>query len=132
MDEKMGTRGDDGIEVILRRFGDEQSTLLDRFERLSFEVQLNQAILGRSLSEPSVSRGWTHHHQAPPAALLVAPPAMASQVQQGKRRHGSGFQKVLKRLLKPILRRRWGSGKKESPDPKDPMFWKTFSRSMRV
>ncbi|KAL5738962.1 hypothetical protein ACOSQ2_028142 [Xanthoceras sorbifolium] len=47
----------DEIAVVLRRFGDEQSTLLDQFERLSFEVQLNQAILRRSFSEPgAVSR----------------------------------------------------------------------------
>jgi hypothetical protein len=31
----------DEIEMVLRKFGDEQSTLLDRFERLSFEVQLS-------------------------------------------------------------------------------------------
>ncbi|XAR68712.1 hypothetical protein NMG60_11000061 [Bertholletia excelsa] len=110
----------EGIEVILRRFGDEQSTLLDRFERLSFEVQLNQAILGRSLSEPGISR----------TPALLAPPLTTKQVQQGKRRR-LGLHKALMKLLKPILRRRCGT-KEMGPDPKDPRSWKTFSRSMRV
>ncbi|KAG5550770.1 hypothetical protein RHGRI_015656 [Rhododendron griersonianum] len=117
-------------EVILKRFGDEQSALLDRFERLSFEVQLNQAILGRSLSEPSVPRTRTQPPLVP--LVLVAPPplAMAAQVQKGRRR-GSGFKKVLKRLLNPILRRN-GGRKEVVPDPNDLRFWKAFSRSMRV
>ncbi|KAH7866285.1 hypothetical protein Vadar_018190 [Vaccinium darrowii] len=119
----------EGIEVILRRFGDEQSTLLDRFERHSFEVQLNQAILlGRSLSEPTVPRTRTQAPLPPPPLPVLV--ALPSQVQQGRRR-GSGFKKVLKRLLNPILRRK--SGRKEVvSNPKDPMLWKAFSRSMRV
>ncbi|PSS32752.1 Leukocyte immunoglobulin-like receptor subfamily A member [Actinidia chinensis var. chinensis] len=118
----------DGIEVILRRFEDEQSTLLDQFERLSLEAQLSRAILGRSLSEPSTSTNQ------PPQLLLAPPPGMAvaQQDQPGRRRGaGSGFKKVMKRLIKPILRRRPG-GRKEGPDPKDPRLWKAFSRSMRV
>lgn len=34
------------------KFGDEHSNLLDQYERLSFEATLNQAMFGRSLSEP--------------------------------------------------------------------------------
>ncbi|KAH7853427.1 hypothetical protein Vadar_002267 [Vaccinium darrowii] len=119
----------DGADVILRRFGDERSTLLDQFERHSFEVQLNQAILRRSLSEPNVPRTRT---QAATPQVLVAPPllAMAAQVQQ-KRRRGSGFKKVLKRLLNPILRRK-GERKEVVSDPNEPRFWKAFSRSTRV
>ncbi|KAA8517541.1 hypothetical protein F0562_017829 [Nyssa sinensis] len=102
----------DEIEVVLKKFGDEQSTLLDQFERMSFEVRLNQALLGRSLSEPSVHRNLTQ----PPAP----PPHLVSQEKQARRR-GSGFHKVLKKLLKPILRRSKGA-KKEIPDPKDPSW----------
>ncbi|KAK9290650.1 hypothetical protein L1049_008823 [Liquidambar formosana] len=118
----MGSRMDE-IAVVLRRFGDEESTLFDQFERLSFEVQLNQAMLGRSLSEPTRGRS-----QAPPVAPRLAPPALVSQVRQGRR--GSGFKKILKKLLKPILCRK--RGRREVPDPKDPRSWKTFSRSLRV
>ncbi|KAF5737293.1 hypothetical protein HS088_TW13G00172 [Tripterygium wilfordii] len=111
----------DEIGVVLRRFGDEQSTLLDRFERLSFEVQLNQAILNRSFSEPAVGR--------------FQPPLVTQEVQQG-RRSGFCFRKVLKKLLKPIFGRKsnkncgcHGSGRIEVSDPKD---WKVFSRSVRL
>ncbi|CAI9774761.1 unnamed protein product [Fraxinus pennsylvanica] len=110
---EMGTMED--MAVILKRFGDEQSTLLDRYERLSFEVKLNQAILGRSMSEPSVSR-----QQA--AQQVVAKP-----MRQWRR----GFQKVLKKLLKPI-RGKKSAKNDDRPDFKDPKIWKTFSRSLRV
>ncbi|KAL2557584.1 uncharacterized protein Fot_02323 [Forsythia ovata] len=111
----MGTTEE--MAVILKRFGDEQSTLFDRFERLSFEVQLNQAILGRSMSEPSVPRRQD------------APQLVAKPVRLWKQR-GSGFQKVLKKLLKPILGRK--SAKNNGPDSKNHKIWKTFSRSLRV
>ncbi|KAJ6765398.1 hypothetical protein OIU79_021573 [Salix purpurea] len=125
----------DEIAVVLKRFGDEQSTLLDQFERLSFEVHLSQAMLGRSLSEPGASRSQ-FKGQASGAAPLAA------QVKQGSRRRGLGFDKFLKKLLKPILgRKRRGGGaaaaaaasKKEGmADPKDPRSWKAFSRSLRI
>ncbi|KAJ4845682.1 hypothetical protein Tsubulata_035262 [Turnera subulata] len=120
----------DEIAVVLKRFGDEQSTLLDQFERLSFEVQLNQAILGRSLSEPGASR--SRLLQAP--LTRQAPRPLEAQVKQGRRARGSRFDKLLKKLLKPILWRkgRAGGAKKEAPDPKDPKYWKVFSRSVRV
>ncbi|KAL0338070.1 UNVERIFIED_CONTAM: hypothetical protein Sangu_1329100 [Sesamum angustifolium] len=112
------------MAAIFKRFGDEQSTLLDQYERLSFEVQLNQAMLGRSLSEPAGGR-------CQPKQVTSKP------VKQGRRRRGSGFQKVIKKLFSPILvvGKRGSSARKDgttSPDPKDPMFWKTFSRSLRV
>ncbi|KAI3781460.1 hypothetical protein L2E82_11475 [Cichorium intybus] len=102
----MGTKAIlDEVEVVKKRFGDEQSTLLDRFERLSFEVQLNQAILGRSLSEPRAPR-----YQRPPLPL---PPPLESKVSQGRRHQhhhrGLRFQKVLKKLFRPIF----GSRKEE-------------------
>ncbi|KAH7514755.1 hypothetical protein FEM48_Zijuj11G0124200 [Ziziphus jujuba var. spinosa] len=104
----------------MKKFGDEQSNLLDQFERLTFEVQLNQAILGRSLSEPSTMGGskmpLPSSMAQPPTA---PPPPLVSQVRQGRR--GWGFHKVLKKFLKPIFRRKGGSsGKKKMPaDPKD-------------
>ncbi|KAG8499210.1 hypothetical protein CXB51_005620 [Gossypium anomalum] len=115
----------DEISVVLRRFGDEQSTLLDQFERLSFEVQLNQAILSRSLSEPSVAKRshYCSQFQAPP-------PAVKPKGRKG--RPGSGFNRALKKLLKPILGRKGNAGKKPVADPQNPMSWKAFSRSLRL
>ncbi|KAE8685657.1 hypothetical protein F3Y22_tig00111095pilonHSYRG00482 [Hibiscus syriacus] len=114
----------DEISVVLRRFGDEQSTLLDQFERLSFEIQLNQAILARSLSEPSVSKRsqFCSKFQAPPPA---------SDAKRRRGRRGSGFTRVLKKLLKPILGRKGNGEKKPVADPKNPLSWKSFSRSLR-
>lgn len=127
----------DEIEVVLRKFGDEQSTLLDRFERLSFEVQLNRAILGRSFSSPSGGRFGAPLIGSNGLAPAPAPPPLETQVKRGRR--GSGFQKALKKLLKPILGRKGNNGgaaKKEVPvpvpDPRNPMSWKAFSRSVRV
>ncbi|KAI3745352.1 hypothetical protein L1987_58463 [Smallanthus sonchifolius] len=105
----------------MKRFGDEQSTLLDRFERLSFEVQLNQAILGRSLSEPRAPR-----YQSLPSESKVA--------DQGRRHHYHhrrlGFQKVLKKLFKPIFGGRKGESIPE--DQKNFKLMKAFSKSLRV
>ncbi|KAK6118194.1 hypothetical protein DH2020_048095 [Rehmannia glutinosa] len=106
--------------AIFKRFGDEQSTLLDQYERLSFEVHLNQAMLGRSLSEPAVAP------RCQPPPKLAAKPG-----KHGRRVGGSGFNKVMKKLLSPILGKK-GAGKDgPGPDAKDPMFWKTFSKSLR-
>ncbi|KAL8517042.1 hypothetical protein ACS0TY_015320 [Phlomoides rotata] len=100
---------------IFKRFGDEQSNLLDQYERLSFEVQLNKAMLGRSLSEPAVAR-------------CQAPPKPA-----GKRgRRVAGFQKVMKKLFGPILGKKGARKDGASSDAKDPMFLKNFTRSLRV
>lgn len=107
------------MAAIFKRFGDEQSTLLDQYERLSFEVQLNKAMLGRSLSEPAVER-------------CQAPPKPAAKTgKQGRRSRGSGFQKVVKKLFSPILGKK-GARKDGAPDTKNPLIWKTFSRSVRV
>ncbi|KAL1331222.1 hypothetical protein AAHE18_12G168100 [Arachis hypogaea] len=111
------------IAMIQKRFGDEQSTLLDQFERLSFE-----AMLRRSLSEPGL----------PSVAPTTSTPLVTQQVKQGRghgrgrgRGHGSAFHRVLKKLMKPFI---FGSKKnhnKHAPDPKNPMSWKEFSRSLR-
>lgn len=117
------------VEALRRRFGDEQSTLLDRFERQSFEVHLNRAMLGRSLSDPTNTLPRTTYARAP----LAPPPPLISMVKQGRRLRGLSFQKVLKKLLKPIMGRgNKGTARKEVPDPKNLTSWKTFSRSLRV
>ncbi|KAI3770984.1 hypothetical protein L6452_02133 [Arctium lappa] len=119
----MGTKAMEEVEVVMKRFGDEQSTLLDRFERLSFEVQLNRAInLGRSLSEP--------RYQVPPPPLPLPPPKVTDQGPRRRHHRRLGFQKVWKKLFKPIF----GTRKEESiPDQKiNFKFMKAFSRSLRV
>lgn len=115
------------VEAVRRRFGDEQSTLLDRFERHSFEVQLKRAMLGRSLSDPTTTLPRTTYAPAPPPA-----PPLISMVKQGRRFRGLSFQKVLKKLLKPIMGRgNKGTASTEVPGPKSFSSWKTFSRSLR-
>ncbi|KAL5710050.1 hypothetical protein ACHQM5_020660 [Ranunculus cassubicifolius] len=94
------------------RFGDEQSSLLDQFERLSFEIHLNQAILGRSWSESNVGRPYY---------------PFVSQVQH--RQRSRGLSKVLKRLLKPLVCRK--GGRQESAS-NGPLGCKILSRSLRV
>ncbi|KAL4395088.1 hypothetical protein AHAS_Ahas02G0217000 [Arachis hypogaea] len=129
------------IAMIQKRFGDEQSTLLDQFERLSFE-----AMLRRSLSEPGLPRSLSSSVSHPSSSskfFSVAPttsiPLVTHQVKQGHghgrsrgRGHGSAFHRVLKKLMKPFI---FGSKKnhnKHAPDPKNPMSWKEFSRSLRL
>ncbi|KAK2658060.1 hypothetical protein Ddye_011112 [Dipteronia dyeriana] len=144
------------IAAVLRRFGDEQSTLLDQFERLSFEVQLNQAILRRSFSEPT-----KRSSQPTPAAALMpfVKSYAAAQMDLKKKKKkkkkikpqgsssSAGFTKVLKKLLKHIFVRKGSNSNSnnininndigvrnhhEVPDPKNPKFFKAFSRSMRL
>lgn len=115
------------ISQVMKKFGDEKSTLLDEYERITFEIQLNQAILARSLSEPSRRSTTT----------TTRPPLMAAADQQSfcrrHRRCGYGFHKVMKKLLKPILGKIKGDNKEmmETP-PKDPRFWNKFSTSLRL
>lgn len=122
---------------IGRRFGDEQSTLLDEYERLSFEAhaaKLNRAMLGRSLSEPAVLQRSQQYSRP---LIGVAPIPLVTHVMQGPSHHGhgrgigSGFHRVLKKLLKPILGRKKRGGRKQVSDPKDVLFCKAFSRSLR-
>lgn len=102
----------------MRKFGGEKkSTLLDEYERITFEIQLNQAILARSLSEPS---------RRSTSSQLAQPPVMA-----GRRRRGYGFQKVVKKLFKPLLGKIKGD-KEIIETPKDPRFWNKFSTSLRL
>lgn len=118
----------DEVAMIRKRFGDEQSTLLDQFERLSFETQLNKAMLQRSLSEPRYLRSVSQQ----PRLVSVAPTTipLVNQVRQGRRCRGVGFRKVFKKLLKPFLGRKNGA-RKEDVEFQNPLSWKAFSRSLR-
>ncbi|KAK9159305.1 hypothetical protein Scep_005879 [Stephania cephalantha] len=122
------------------RFGDDRSSLMDEFERLSFEIHLNQALrLGRSSSEPNVPRTLA-------MPMAPVPLKMFSESQRQRRKRGSGCRglpKVLKKLLKlPITFGRSFKGIRSTANadhhhqchtnPKDPMYWKTFSRSLRL
>ncbi|TKY63649.1 hypothetical protein E2542_SST13527 [Spatholobus suberectus] len=113
----------DEVAKIRKRFGDEQSTLLDQFERLSFESHLNKAMLKRSQSEPGLPRSVSQ-----PRHVSVTP---TIPLLNQRRCRGSGFHKVLKKLLRPILGRKGSGERKEAPDPKNPLTWKAFSRSLR-
>ncbi|KAK4268415.1 hypothetical protein QN277_025078 [Acacia crassicarpa] len=107
-------------------FGDEESDLLDRFERMWFEAHLNRAMQTRSLSlssEPE-SAPTTQGKQPPPPR---------------RRRSGPRFHRVLKKLINPILginskisnngsiRRRQVQ---DPPPPPHPITLKVFSRSL--
>jgi hypothetical protein len=116
----------DEISMIQKRFGDEQSTLLDQFERLSFESQLNKAMLQRSFSEPRFLRSVSQ-----PRLISVAPTIpLVTQVKQGRRCRSSGFRKVFKKLLKPFLGRKNGARKCDI-EFQNPLSIKAFSRSLR-
>ncbi|CAI0423785.1 unnamed protein product [Linum tenue] len=125
------------IAVVLKRFGDEQSSLLDQFERLSFEVQLNQAILARSLSEPGVNR-----KEQRAAAVGLTKVKHGQETEPERRRRGSSFtfNKLWKKLLKPILGRKTvnkATAAAPAPAPgkradfSGPKLCKAFSRSVR-
>ncbi|CAN1142044.1 hypothetical protein LINPERPRIM_LOCUS25795 [Linum perenne] len=132
------------MEVVVKRFGDEESTLLDRFERMSFEVQLNQAILARSLSEPGSGVG---HGRTQLQHLLNLRKQRDSKQgwerQKGSRSRGSGLNRFLKKLLKPILGRKTAAVNKAASHHGDdspaigkgemvgPKFCKDFSRSVK-
>ncbi|KAK6779857.1 hypothetical protein RDI58_022041 [Solanum bulbocastanum] len=113
------------ISQVMKKFGDEKSTLLDEYERITFEIQLNQAILARSLSEPS--RRITT--AKPPPPLMAA--ADQEPCCRHHRRRNHRFQKMMKKLLKPILGKIKGDNKEIMETPKDPRFWNKFSTSFR-
>ncbi|CAN0879550.1 hypothetical protein LINGRAHAP2_LOCUS13119 [Linum grandiflorum] len=91
--------------VAVKRFGDEQSTLLDRYERMSFEVQLNRAILSRSLSEPGGPGRTGRKKSGSTSSVGVV--------------GSSGLHRFLKKLLKPILGRKKKTAVNESTDGRD-------------
>ncbi|PHT30136.1 hypothetical protein CQW23_30274 [Capsicum baccatum] len=128
----MGSNSMD-ISEAMRKFGDGKSTLLDEYERITFEIQLNQAILARSLSEPG-RRSTTTTSQLALPPLMAAGETVQGQFCRQHRRRGYGFQKVMKKLLKPILGKIKGdnNNNRNIETPKDPRFWNKFSRSLRL
>ncbi|XP_027065294.2 uncharacterized protein [Coffea arabica] len=151
MSERSRTRSrmfDDQMAVVLGKLGDDdpcdqeeeeegQSTLLDRYERLSFEVHLKQAMLGRSLSEPSSSAV---------ARTRAAGSGAAQKGKQGGAAAGhrkSAIHRVVRMLIKPLVvgtsrvfARKDGVRSSSTPvvQGKDHRryLWKAaFSRSMR-
>ncbi|RXI01574.1 hypothetical protein DVH24_014923 [Malus domestica] len=111
-------------QVKLWKLGDDKSSLLDHFERLSIELQLNQAMLRRSLSEPAYIRSEyplliTQGPSEPPPPPPPPPPSPPHLV--AKKRRRLGFNKVLRKMIKPILSRMGGKKKDiPIPDAKDP------------
>ncbi|CAH8360398.1 unnamed protein product [Eruca vesicaria subsp. sativa] len=117
---------------FIRSFGDNQSSLMDRLERLSFEAHLNNALLGRSLSESGFSSMYN--------AVIDDPPPVHEEKQpcQQQVRKGLRLNKMLKNLMKPIryCGRRISRGKKQEAafelDARSFKKWQTFSKSVRL
>ncbi|KAL8102085.1 hypothetical protein AgCh_026826 [Apium graveolens] len=126
---------------MLQRFGEdkEESRLMDRYERMSFEMELNKAIcFGRSLSvQPQ------HFHNPAPESINVLSqlPLQRStttkanspkEVNQGL----ISFKKVVKKLLKPlnIMRSNKKSAGNAEAQPKDlrSSSVNRFSRSVHL
>ncbi|KAL5058333.1 hypothetical protein RYX36_029937 [Vicia faba] len=85
-------------------------------------------MLRRSLSEPGLQMSQTR-------LIDMAPIPLVNQVMQGPHHgNGLGFRCVMKKFLKPIFGKKKylrGGRKHVSSDPKDIMFFKDFSRSLR-
>ncbi|KAI9107950.1 hypothetical protein K1719_020823 [Acacia pycnantha] len=103
-------------------FGDEESDLLDRFERMWFEAHLNRAMQIRSLSLSS----------EPESA-----PTTQGKQQPRRRRSRPQFHSVLKKLINPILvinSKISNSGsirrRQVQDPPPHPITLKVFSRSL--
>ncbi|WOH10892.1 hypothetical protein DCAR_0830369 [Daucus carota subsp. sativus] len=123
---------------MLQRFGEdtEESRLMDRYERMSFEMELNKAIyFGRSLSvQPRlfnnpplesvnvVSRGPL---QRSTTSRATSP---AKELNQSL----LCLKKVVKKLLKPLKIMRSNKKLSEAAQPKDLSSWKRFSRSVHL
>ncbi|KAL0714636.1 hypothetical protein Bca4012_021615 [Brassica carinata] len=117
---------------FIRSFEDNQSSLMDRFERLSFEAHLNNALLGRSLSESGFSSMYNAVLDHDPS-----PPTHVEKQDCHKVRRGLRLNKMLKNLMKPIryCSRRITRGKKQEAydlDARSFKKWQTFSKSVRV
>lgn len=115
---------------FIRSFGDNQSSLMDGFERLSFEAHLSNALLGRSLSESGFSSMYN-------AVLDDPPPVHVENQDCHKVRRGLRLNKMLKNLMKPIryCSRRISRGKKQEGydlDARSFKKWQTFSKSVRL
>lgn len=127
------------MALVETRFGDEQSTLFDEFERLAFEAhaaQLNRVMLNRSLSEPKLQKSHSTLIGVPPIPLMtrvMQEPGTHHHRGRSRGRSDSGFHKVLKKLLRPIIGRKRGGRSKQQveDDNEDLLSCKIFSRSLR-
>ncbi|RZC18969.1 hypothetical protein D0Y65_005986 [Glycine soja] len=83
-------------------------------------------MLQRSLSEPGFPRQVSQ-----PRHVSVTPTITLLNHGKQRRCRVSGLSKVLKKFLRPILGRKSSGGeRKHVPDPRNPLSWKTFSRSL--
>uniref|UniRef100_A0A0E0JQD9 Uncharacterized protein n=1 Tax=Oryza punctata TaxID=4537 RepID=A0A0E0JQD9_ORYPU len=106
------------------------STLLDEYERLAIEAQLDRAVLRRSYSEPSPSRlvvvaPQDKEADAPPAAAAAAPGRRAEK----KKKAGAGRAPARRSWLLEALKRlfcwlgiggAWGGGRRRREEPAVP------------
>lgn len=91
--EEAGNAMDGGSSSVSWRLGDNKSSLVDQFERRSFEVQLNQAILRRCLTEP-------HGSQLSTPALHPSPPS--SEKVDRPNRSATRLPSALRKVMAPI------------------------------
>ncbi|KAL5974796.1 hypothetical protein ACLOJK_031467 [Asimina triloba] len=115
---------------VQRKFGDEHSSLFDQYERSAFEVQLNEVILGRSFSEPTMARFRPssllppHHRPHPHHDIQTRRPSSSSKL----------LKTLKKMLIKPIMmsKKKWQRSK--GPDGNDQQrheyACKPFTRSL--
>ncbi|TVU19854.1 hypothetical protein EJB05_36029, partial [Eragrostis curvula] len=83
--------------------GGRHSTLLDEYERLAFEAQLNRAIvLRRCYSEPSPVR--FAHDQPPPAGGAPAPAALCGEAEAPRHERSAAGAGRFWRLHEPVAR----------------------------
>ncbi|KAJ0987350.1 hypothetical protein J5N97_005706 [Dioscorea zingiberensis] len=105
-------------------FGDHPTTLFDEFEKRTFEIQLNRAVLQRSFSEPSPVRLVM---KALPMAPVIQPPSVSPK------RGVSRLSRALNRFSWPVFGcwrwRREGGLENNNPQA---LMKKAFSKSCRV
>ncbi|ERN04165.1 hypothetical protein AMTR_s00077p00088270 [Amborella trichopoda] len=92
-----------------RSFGDRHSSLLDHYERLSLQVQLDQAILGRNFSMPGTIR------LLDPSAL-IAPPSSSNSLSRS-----------LKKLVSRVFRTK-ARPEKDHQNLEDHQLWGNIFR----
>lgn len=124
---------------MLQRFGEdrEESRLMDRYERMSFEMELNKAIcFGRSLSvQPQhfpnpAPDSINVVSQGPMQRSTTTKATSPKEANQGL----TSLKKVVKKLLKPlkIMRLNKKSSENAQAQPKDLGSFKRFSRSVHL
>ncbi|BAB85308.1 hypothetical protein [Oryza sativa Japonica Group] len=101
------------------------STLLDEYERLAIEAQLDRAVLRRSYSEPSPSRLAV----VAPQDKQEAPPGAAGRRAKEEEKPGAGRAPARRSWLLEALKRllcwlgiggAWGGGRRRGEEPAAP------------